>query len=195
MFQNFYINSNQRIRWLPCARIQNSIICRRSSRQCIARLIRLRSTLHPPPGSGSFAFRISRTRGFSRQFICLELKTHFWLCPNFKFCPQKPRFYSMFCSMVGFDGANVSDCFGCADRHHVDVCRIGTRQTSGWLMRSTQKCGCSPHRYSARFSNHIIWFSRDQLDHNRRCWKMTRKLFCPGFLTSWARRPKVTVRY
>ena len=77
MFENFCINSNQRIRWLPCARIQNSIICRRSSRQCIARLIRLRSTLHPPPGSGSFAFRISRTRGFSRQFNYLELKAHF----------------------------------------------------------------------------------------------------------------------
>jgi hypothetical protein len=29
-----------------------SIVCRRSSRQCIARLIRLRSTLHTPPGSG-----------------------------------------------------------------------------------------------------------------------------------------------
>jgi hypothetical protein len=39
--------------------------------------IRLRSTLHPPPGSGNFAFRISRTRGFSRQFIYLELKAHF----------------------------------------------------------------------------------------------------------------------
>jgi predicted nucleotidyltransferase len=35
---------------------------------CITRLIRLRSTLHPPPGSGSFAFRISRTIGFSRLF-------------------------------------------------------------------------------------------------------------------------------
>jgi hypothetical protein len=30
----------------------DSIVGRRSSRQCIARLIRLRSTLHPPPGSG-----------------------------------------------------------------------------------------------------------------------------------------------
>jgi hypothetical protein len=40
---------------------QGPIMCRRSSRQCIARLIRLRSTLHPPPGSGSFASRISRT--------------------------------------------------------------------------------------------------------------------------------------
>ena len=67
----------QRIRWLPCARIQNPIVCRRSSRQCIARLIRLRSTLHPPPGSGNFAFRISRTRGFSRHFDYLELKAHF----------------------------------------------------------------------------------------------------------------------
>ena len=75
MFKNFCINSNQRIRWLPCARIQNSIVCRRSSRQCIARLIRLRSTLHPPPGSGNFAFRISRTRGFSRQFNYLELSS------------------------------------------------------------------------------------------------------------------------
>jgi len=39
--------------------------------------IRLRSTLHPPPGSGSFAFRISRRTGFSRQFNHLELKAHF----------------------------------------------------------------------------------------------------------------------
>jgi hypothetical protein len=39
-----------------------SIMCRRSSRQCIARLIRLRSTLHPPPGSGSFASMIPRRR-------------------------------------------------------------------------------------------------------------------------------------
>jgi hypothetical protein len=37
----------------------------------------LRSTLHPPSGSGSFAFRISRTRGFSRQFNYLELKARF----------------------------------------------------------------------------------------------------------------------
>jgi hypothetical protein len=43
MFENFYVNSNQRTRWLSCA-IQNSILCRRSSRQCIARLIWLRST-------------------------------------------------------------------------------------------------------------------------------------------------------
>jgi hypothetical protein len=43
----------------------------------IARLIRLRSTLHPPPGSGSFAFRISRTTEFSRQFNHLELKAQF----------------------------------------------------------------------------------------------------------------------
>jgi hypothetical protein len=56
---------------------RDSIMCRRSARQCIARLIRLRSTLHPPPGSGSFAFRISRTREFSRQFIYLELKARF----------------------------------------------------------------------------------------------------------------------
>jgi hypothetical protein len=40
-------------------------------------LIRLRSTLHPPPGSGSFAFRISRTRGISRQSNYLELKAYF----------------------------------------------------------------------------------------------------------------------
>jgi hypothetical protein len=33
--------------------------------------------IDPPPGSGSFAFRISRTRGFSRQFIHLDLKAHF----------------------------------------------------------------------------------------------------------------------
>ena len=83
MFENFYFNSNQRIRWLPCARIQNSIICRRSSRQCIARLIRLRSTLHPPSGSGNFAFRISRTRGFSRQSNYMELKAHY--------CQPHPR--------------------------------------------------------------------------------------------------------
>ena len=36
------------------------MVCRRSSRQCIARLIRLRSTLHPPPGSGNFASMIPR---------------------------------------------------------------------------------------------------------------------------------------
>jgi len=73
----FLLTPRQRIRWLPCARIQNPIICRRSSRQCIARLIRLRSTLHSPPGSGIFAFRISRTRGFSRQSNYLELKAQF----------------------------------------------------------------------------------------------------------------------
>jgi hypothetical protein len=33
--------------------------------------------LDTPPGSGSFAFRISRTRGFSRQSNYLELKAHF----------------------------------------------------------------------------------------------------------------------
>jgi hypothetical protein len=71
-----FVNSNQRIRWLPCARIQNSIVCRRSSRQSIARLIRLRSTLHPPPGSVSFAFRISRTRGFSLKSNYLESMAH-----------------------------------------------------------------------------------------------------------------------
>jgi transposase-like protein len=53
--------------FLSVDRRSNPIICRRSSRQCLARLIRLRSTLHPPPGSVSFAFRISRTRGFSSQ--------------------------------------------------------------------------------------------------------------------------------
>ena len=47
-----------------CARIQNLIVCRRSSRQCLARLIRLRSTLHPPPGSGEFASRILRAEHF-----------------------------------------------------------------------------------------------------------------------------------
>jgi hypothetical protein len=31
---------------------------------CIARLIRLRSTLHPPPGSGSFAFRFRAREDF-----------------------------------------------------------------------------------------------------------------------------------
>ena len=73
----------------PCARIQNPIICRRSSRQCIARLIRLRSTLHPPPGSGNFAFRISRTRGFSRQSNYLELKAHFLKLLTFR--PKRRR--------------------------------------------------------------------------------------------------------
>src|SRR5271154_145754 len=38
-------------------------------------LIRLRSTLHPPPGSRSFAFRISRRTGFSHQLNHLELST------------------------------------------------------------------------------------------------------------------------
>ena len=75
MFKNFYINSNQRIRWLPCARIQNSIVCRRSSRQCIARLIRLRSTLHPPPGSGSLLLGFRAREYFSRQFNYLELSS------------------------------------------------------------------------------------------------------------------------
>ena len=39
---------------------QRTIVCRRSSRQSIARLIRLRSRLHPPPGSGNFASMILR---------------------------------------------------------------------------------------------------------------------------------------
>ncbi len=39
-------------------------MCRRSARQCISRLIRLRSTLHPPPGSGDFASRILRAEHF-----------------------------------------------------------------------------------------------------------------------------------
>jgi hypothetical protein len=34
---------------------QRPIICRRAARQSIARLIRLRSRLHLPPGSGDFA--------------------------------------------------------------------------------------------------------------------------------------------
>jgi hypothetical protein len=34
--------------------------------------------LHPPSGSGDFASRISRKRGFSRQFIYLELTAHFF---------------------------------------------------------------------------------------------------------------------
>jgi hypothetical protein len=38
-------------------------------RKCIARLIRLRSTLHPPPGSGSFAFRFRAREDFSRSPI------------------------------------------------------------------------------------------------------------------------------
>ena len=41
-------------------------MCRRSARQCIARLNRLRSTLHPPPGSGDFASMILRTEKLSR---------------------------------------------------------------------------------------------------------------------------------
>jgi hypothetical protein len=54
----------------------DSMICRRSSRQCIARLIRLRSTLHPPPGSGSFAsssllknYQLSGERFCGKQLI------------------------------------------------------------------------------------------------------------------------------
>jgi len=66
-----------KIHGMDCVR-ESIIDCMsRSSRQCIAHLIRLRSTLHPPPASGSFAFRISRTREFSRQFIYLELKARF----------------------------------------------------------------------------------------------------------------------
>ena len=53
------------------ASVPDSMICRRSSRQCIARLIRLRSTLHPPPGSGSFASRIPRWR-----IACPNCKPH-----------------------------------------------------------------------------------------------------------------------
>jgi hypothetical protein len=44
---------------LTMTAIRGVMICRRSSRQCIARLIRLRS-LHPPPGSGDFASMILR---------------------------------------------------------------------------------------------------------------------------------------
>jgi hypothetical protein len=36
------------------------MICRRAARQCIARLNRLRSTLHPPLGSWDFTSRILR---------------------------------------------------------------------------------------------------------------------------------------
>src|ERR1017187_4057392 len=43
------------------------MICRRAARQCIARLIRLRSTLHPPPGSWDFASRILRRGALSRR--------------------------------------------------------------------------------------------------------------------------------
>jgi hypothetical protein len=46
------------------------MICRRSARQCIARLIRLRSTLHPPSGSEDFASRILRRGGFITVKIC-----------------------------------------------------------------------------------------------------------------------------
>jgi len=55
----------------------DSMVCCRSSRQSIARLIRLRSRLHPPSGFGSFAFKISRTRGFFTRFDYLEVKAHF----------------------------------------------------------------------------------------------------------------------
>jgi hypothetical protein len=64
MFENFYINSNQRIRWLPCARIQNSIVCRRSSRQGKTLRCAASSTVDPPPGSGSFAFRFRAREDF-----------------------------------------------------------------------------------------------------------------------------------
>ena len=43
------------------------IVCRRSSRQCLARLIRLRSTLHPPPGSGFLPLRFRARRIACRQ--------------------------------------------------------------------------------------------------------------------------------
>ena len=42
------------------ARIQNLIVCRRSSRQGRIPLSPLNFHLDPPPGSGAFAFRISR---------------------------------------------------------------------------------------------------------------------------------------
>jgi hypothetical protein len=48
---------------------QRPIMCRRSSRQCIARLIRLRSTLHPPPDSGDFASMILRTENCFTEMI------------------------------------------------------------------------------------------------------------------------------
>jgi len=48
-----------------CVRVnRDSMVGRRAARQSIARLIRLRSRLHPPPGSGSLPFRILRPEEF-----------------------------------------------------------------------------------------------------------------------------------
>jgi hypothetical protein len=52
-----------------CARNQNSIVCRRSSRQGKTLRCAASSTVDPPPRSGSFAIRISRMRRFSRHFF------------------------------------------------------------------------------------------------------------------------------
>jgi hypothetical protein len=56
-----------------CARIQNSIMCRRSSRQGKTLRCATSSTIDPSPGSGSFAFMISRRRGFSHHFHLLGI--------------------------------------------------------------------------------------------------------------------------
>jgi len=49
-------------------------MCRPSSRQCIARLIRLRSTLHPPSGSGCFASVILRAENCFANMMASRAK-------------------------------------------------------------------------------------------------------------------------
>jgi hypothetical protein len=53
LFEIFPINTIQRICWLPCAQIGNSIMCRRSARLLLASS---GSAPNSPPGFGSFAF-------------------------------------------------------------------------------------------------------------------------------------------
>jgi hypothetical protein len=63
-----------KIHGMGCVRESKIQLCvARSSRQCLARLIRLRSTLHPPPGSGSFAFRFRARENFhASSFIWVQ---------------------------------------------------------------------------------------------------------------------------
>jgi hypothetical protein len=77
-----------------CMRVnRDSMVCRRSARQSIARLIRLRSRLHPPPGSGSLPFRILRPEEFHGE----EMNTND--------CRSLGKFIHL---------AGLAFCFGCA---------------------------------------------------------------------------------
>jgi len=71
---------------------QRPIICRRAARQSIARLIRLRSRLHPPPGSEDFASTILLAENCFTKMIaicfncqCSE-KTNVKKTTKIKFC-------------------------------------------------------------------------------------------------------------